>query len=348
MSRARGEKTFLLYFAFSPRILALRSMQRPATRCARTVLDSFDEEDDLQFPDPSSDECKRAVGSRDERSKCCRSGSNVPKVPYDPGGTARDERAKPESGDFSSPFQSRTINAEPTRRLSIVFKLPKERGEAMSQNGYTYGGHHPAHHPNNSPLINNQTPNSATYSMPPLQPGVPLLSTGPLGGSSTSGHLSHGLPSLGQQSTLPPPGAPASSHHPLSFYGDPYAGPYTPVAQQQQQQHHYAPQYVPRPISAASNHHHSPAPPNSSSVINSVTHSQQPGAAGPSAVAAAGLPIAADGSTHSNTAGSTPPPPPVTKARSSVACALCRKQKASRWCSFPAHSCTDMGPLVCR
>jgi hypothetical protein len=183
----------------------------------------------------------------------------------------------------------------------------------MSSNGYSYGGHHPSHNPN-SPLLGSQS----SYSMPPLQPGVPLLSTGPLGGPSTSNHapgMSHGLPSMHQ--AHPPSN---QSHHPLTFYNDPYASPYTPVAQQQ---HHYTPQYVPRPISAASNHH-SPAPTATNSSVIS-THGQQ---------TPAGLPIADSSSVAGRLPSGTespPPPPSVTKARSSVACALCRKQKASRF-----------------
>jgi len=190
----------------------------------------------------------------------------------------------------------------------------------MSSNGYPYGGHHSSHHSNNSPLLGASQNQQPTYSMPPLQPGVPLLSTGPLGGPPTP---THGLPSLHQsfsQQQQQPPNP--HSHHLQSFYNDPYAPSYTPVAQQQ----HYAPpQYVPRPISAASNQQHSPVPPtpsNNSSVISSTTHSQQP--------PPGGLPIAAgEGSSRGNTTESTPPPPQITKARSSVACALCRKQKVS-------------------
>ena len=197
----------------------------------------------------------------------------------------------------------------------------------MSSNGYPPFGGNQHHHP--SPHSTNSAQNS-TYSMPPLQPGVPLLSTGPLGGPSTSNStpgMHHGLPSLHQ--SFPPQTPNSQSHHPLSFYNDPYSAPYTPTLQQQPHQHHYTPQYVPRPISAASNHH-SPAPTNSSVIASGSTHSQpsmQP-------QTPAGLPTAADSSSRANTVGtgteSPPPPPPVAKARSSVACALCRKQKASR------------------
>ncbi|GAA5996578.1 hypothetical protein JCM5350_003451 [Sporobolomyces pararoseus] len=195
----------------------------------------------------------------------------------------------------------------------------------MSSNGYPPFGGNQHHHP--SPHSTNSAQNS-TYSMPPLQPGVPLLSTGPLGGPSTSNStpgMHHGLPSLHQ--SFPPQTPNSQSHHPLSFYNDPYSAPYTPTLQQQPHQHHYTPQYVPRPISAASNHH-SPAPTNSSVIASGSTHSQpsmQP-------QTPAGLPTAADSSSRANTVGTgtespPPPPPPVAKARSSVACALCRKQK---------------------
>ncbi|GAA5937645.1 Zn(II)2Cys6 transcription factor domain-containing protein [Sporobolomyces koalae] len=182
----------------------------------------------------------------------------------------------------------------------------------MASNGYPYGTHQPGAHHSHSPLLSASTSGTAGYSIPSMQSGVSLLSNGPLGGS------------------LPPSGAPPSSSYPLpsgqstqpplSYYNDPYPASYPPPPiQHHQPQQQFTQQYVPRPVSAASNNH---SPATASSSVLGAPHAQPP-LASPHTVT--GLPAAAE--SHLGPELTPPPATATAKARSSVACALCRKQK---------------------